>query len=85
MNKHTYGVLAVVVTSVLLSIAYAARADDAPPADDKTKWHGDVALGLSVTQGNSKTLTTHGSATATRLLPVDEFRLGVDGTYGLDQ
>lgn len=84
MNKHTYGVLAAVVTSVLLSGACVARADEAPPADDKTKWHGDVALGLSVTQGNSKTLTSHGSAAATKLLPVDEFRLGVDGTYGLD-
>jgi putative salt-induced outer membrane protein YdiY len=77
--------LAAIVTSVLLSDACVAKAGDAPPAEDKTKWHGDVALGLSVTQGNSKTLTSHGSAAATKLLPVDEFRLGVDGTYGLDQ
>jgi putative salt-induced outer membrane protein YdiY len=56
------------------------------PADDtsKTAWHGDLALGLEVTQGNSKTLTSHGSATATKLLPADEFRFGVDGAYSLD-
>ena len=64
----------------------SARAQTQAAADDKTKtaWHGDVALGLSVTQGNSKTLTSHGSATATKLMPADEFRLGVEGAYGLD-
>jgi putative salt-induced outer membrane protein YdiY len=51
---------------------------------NKTQWHGEAALGLSVTQGNSKTLTGHGSASATKLLTTDEFRLGADGAYGLN-
>ena len=62
----------------------SATAQTAKTNDTKTAWHGDVALGLSVTQGNSKTMTSHGSATAVKLLTDDEFRLGIDGTYSLD-
>jgi len=78
--------LGLVVACGCLCGATLTRAQATAPADDKSKtaWHGDVALGLSVTQGNSKTLTSHGSATATKLLSADEFRLGVEGAYGLD-
>jgi putative salt-induced outer membrane protein YdiY len=80
--------LAAVVAYGCLAQANAvnAQAQAQAPADNKSKtaWHGDLALGLSVTQGNSKTLTSHGSASATKLLTADEFRLGVEGTYGLN-
>ncbi len=90
---HTSGLLhRWLAVAVLMSVfLWRANAADAPaaapaatPAEDKTAWHGDVALGLSVTQGNSKTLTTHGSATANKLLKSDEFRFNADFSYGLN-
>jgi len=70
----------------ILSASDAARAQTQVSTNDtaKTAWHGDLALGLAVTQGNSKTLMGNGSATATKLMAADELRLGVDGTYGLN-
>ena len=88
--------LAVVLTYGLfrgVNSAYAADAAVAAPADpaaaaaaekEKQAWHGDLSLGFSMTRGNSKTLTLNGAVTASKLLPRDEFRLGLDGAYGLN-
>ena len=87
MSKQRDVVLAVVVTGVLFFVGTASRADEAaPPSDpDVVKdWSGSVALGLSLTQGNSKTMTATGAAGAEKLWRTDEFRLGVDGEYGLN-
>jgi putative salt-induced outer membrane protein YdiY len=70
-----------------------AKADSAPavtppPAaadsDVVKDWGGNVALGLAVTQGNSKTLTTSGALGIEKLWKTDEWRAGVDGQYGVN-
>jgi putative salt-induced outer membrane protein YdiY len=52
--------------------------------DDKEAWHGSIALGLSLTRGNSSTFNEHASAGAEKLLKADEIRLGIDQTYGIN-
>ena len=80
--RKMIGSIAVVVMASTLLTRSTAAADASP--DSKTAWHGDFAAGLSITRGNSQTLTLNGSATATKLLPQDEYRLGINGAYGLN-
>ena len=74
----------------VLSCAVIGRADNAPPASVSTNsdvvkdWNGSVALGLAVTQGNSKTLTANGAFDISKLWKRDEWRLGADGQYGVN-
>ena len=88
----TYSTVTLVVAGLLTGIV-AGRADNVPrasapsaPADtDVVKdWHGSVALGLSVTQGNSKTLTSNGAWELAKLWKTDEWRFGADGQYGVN-
>ena len=79
--RKMIGRIAVVVVASTLLARAASAADGA--ADPKTAWHGDFAAGLSITRGNSQNLTLNGSASATKLLPQDEYRLGINGAYGL--
>ena len=79
-SKTVGGIVAIlIVTSAFLVRTVSAQA----PADDKMAWHGDFNAGLSLTRGNSQTLTLNGGASATKLLPSDEFRFGINGAYGL--
>ncbi len=86
-------VAGVVACLLLLGVAIVTNADDVPlvtasaaPADsDVVKdWHGSIALGLAVTQGNSKTLTANGAFDVEKLWKRDEWRSGADGQYGVN-
>ena len=84
-------ILVVSVLAALLTGAFTCRADDAPaatppPADkDVVKdWNGSVALGLSMTKGNSKTLTANGAFDISKLWKSDEWHFGADGQYGIN-
>src|SRR5437899_11285862 len=87
MRILSYSVIAFLVLSV------SGRADEAPPAtppasfvdsDVVKDWSGNIALGLSVTQGNSKTLAANGAFAIEKLWKTDEWRAGVDGQYGVN-
>jgi len=66
-----------VAVGLLALAATAVRAEEPAPA-----WHGNLALGLTLTRGNSKTVLVNGSALAEKLMKRDEFRFGADVTYG---
>jgi putative salt-induced outer membrane protein YdiY len=67
-----------------------SRADSTPPSltltntDVVKDWNGSVALGLAITQGNSKTLSVNGAFDIAKLWKNDEWRLGADGQYGVN-
>jgi putative salt-induced outer membrane protein len=91
MNKKI--VVAGFAVCLLLGAASVTKADDVPPAtapsapadsDVVKDWGGNVALGLAVTQGNSKTLTANGAFAIEKLWKTDEWRAGVDGQYGVN-
>ena len=89
MRRVTPSIIIVTIISVL-SCAVTGRADNEPPAsvsansDVVKDWNGSIALGLAVTQGNSKTLTANGAFDIAKLWKRDEWRLGADGQYGLN-
>ena len=82
----------IVISAIIsvLSCAVTGRADNAPPAsasadsDVVKDWNGSVALGLAVTQGNSKTLVANGAFDISKLWKRDEWRAGADGQYGVN-
>src|SRR5467141_415632 len=91
MNKKI--VVAGFAVCLMLGAARVTKADDVPPAtappapadrDVVKDWGGNVALGLAVTQGNSKTLTANGAILTEKLWKTDEWRAGVEGQYGVN-
>jgi putative salt-induced outer membrane protein YdiY len=82
--------MAILVITGFLACMAVGRADDVPPAsppadsDVVKDWHGSIALGLSVTQGNSKTLTGNGAFNLAKLWKTDEWSFGADGQYGVN-
>jgi putative salt-induced outer membrane protein YdiY len=54
-----------------------------PPPKKKT-WEGSIALGLTITRGNSKTTLFSGTALADKKWDKNELDLGADGVYGDD-
>ena len=66
------------ITAALLLAPIAGRAE--VPA--LKGWQCSVALGLTLTRGNSRTLSANGAVLAENLLKHDEFRLGGDLSYG---
>ncbi|HUI05478.1 MAG TPA: DUF481 domain-containing protein [Verrucomicrobiae bacterium] len=90
MHRIKLYIAATFVVTGLLAGVVTGRADgvpaaSAPPDSDVVKdWHGSIALGLSVTQGNSKTLTGNGAFDLAKFWKMDEWRLGADGQYGVN-
>jgi putative salt-induced outer membrane protein YdiY len=66
-----------VVTSVL-----PVRADDAVASTNKPHWESVVALGFTLTRGNSETLLATLTAGTRKKWDRDEIAMGGDGTYG---
>ena len=84
---------ATLVITGLLACVVTGRADNVPPAsapsapadtDVVKDWNGSIALGLAVTQGNSKTLMSNGAFDVAKLWKTDEWRFGADGQYGVN-
>lgn len=79
-------IIAVVVLGGLWALT--GRADDAPPAfvdsDIVKDWNGNIALGLNIAKGNSDTLLFNAGATVEKLWKMDEWHLGADGAYGIN-
>ena len=84
MNSRT--IVGGAVASLLMSAGLIVAADATPAANgDVVKdWGGSVALGLQLTQGNSKELTTSGALALEKLWKTDEWRFGADGAYGVN-
>ena len=86
---HTHLAVIFAIAALLACLA-TGHANNVPPAaapadsDVVKDWSGSIALGLSVTQGNSKTLTSNGALELEKLWKMDEWRFGADGQYGVD-
>jgi putative salt-induced outer membrane protein YdiY len=71
--------LALVAISLAPTVAYAAAAVEEPK---KSLWEHSIALGLTVTKGNSDTVTANANWLSLKKWDKNELRLGADGTYG---
>jgi putative salt-induced outer membrane protein YdiY len=67
------------VVLAMLAVSSVGRADDAKP--DKG-WDRSVALGVTVTSGNTDSTMFNGGVQAQRAWEKDEWRLGAEGAYG---
>ena len=67
------------LAAALAGLSPATHAQDA----DKTKWHGNIALGMTLAKGNSETFQLNAAALAEKLLARDEFRLGASVTHAI--
>ena len=69
-------------TFALLAVTtLTAQAADAPTTD----WERSAAVGLTLTRGNSETMTATANVLGQRKWDVHELRLGADATYGETQ
>jgi putative salt-induced outer membrane protein YdiY len=68
--------IAVVTLSVLVAGHASVQAGEEKP------WDRNIALGLSVSSGNSDSILFNGAIKGDKLWPNDELHLGVDGAYG---
>jgi putative salt-induced outer membrane protein len=55
---------------------------NAPPPKPKPKWESTLNASLTLTRGNSDTMTASGAATTQKKWDQNELKLGMDGTYG---
>lgn len=62
--------------------AYGQASDAGAPTQPPKQWDISAAAGLSLTSGNSDTLTVNANATATRKWDKNELNLGADLNYG---
>src|SRR5215471_4695171 len=74
---------ALLATSVVSAFSEAAVQTNAPPK--KNPWDASATLGLTLTEGNSKTLLASGQIAANKKWgdkSENELNLGADGVYG---
>jgi putative salt-induced outer membrane protein YdiY len=62
--------------------AEKAGAKPAPPAPPKNPWSGSMAVGVTITRGNSSTTLATFSGQGDRKTKEDEVLLGLDAAYG---
>jgi len=72
---------------VLAAVAASAQtpATTTPEPEKKPKWESSAGLGLTLTEGNSRTLQINGSIQTAKKWDRNEINLGADGTYGEDR
>jgi len=80
IKAYTLGSLIVCAAAVA---AYGQAATDAgAPTQPPKLWDASAAVGLTLTKGNSDTLTVNGNVQASRKWAQNELNLGADLTYG---
>ena len=84
MNKHIPGLI--LLASIGATCASNADSQTAPPAEPPPppRWDSAVAVGLTLTSGNSDTLLFTGGTKTEKKMPKDQFAFGIDGAYGED-
>jgi putative salt-induced outer membrane protein YdiY len=90
MKKHTPFLALIASMCVGAFSVHAQAADAAKPAaaiqapapPPKAPWESTLTAGLTLTRGNSETMTAAGAATTGRKWNQNELKLGIDGTYG---
>jgi putative salt-induced outer membrane protein len=80
MKKH------ILIAWVMAVLALSGSAVDTPPnaiaSTKQAAWESSIAVGFSLTKGNSDTLLTTAAFKTSRKAGVNEYMFGVDGSYG---
>jgi putative salt-induced outer membrane protein len=82
MKKH---IQLLAVLSLVAAGAFSVHAQietNVPPAKPKPKWESALTASLTLTRGNSETMTASGAASTQKKWDSNELKLGIDGTYG---
>ena len=81
--KIAHQSVAAIIAALAISGAFSGFAQTAAPeAEKKPTWETTAGIGITVTKGNSDTITGTGNVLAQRKWPHAELRLGGDATYG---
>jgi len=81
MNRQTICILAACVSAIHVLAQTATNTTTVTPPKPPP-WDASVALGLTLTRGNSRTVLFTGNAQAARKWNQNELNLGLDGVYG---
>jgi putative salt-induced outer membrane protein YdiY len=82
MKKLLFRLMPVLLLApVVISIPAQAQTN-APAVEKKPKWESSVALGFTLTRGNSETMLATVTAGTRKRWTNDEVNLGADATYG---
>lgn len=83
-ETHPYAIWAVIAGVLTGAVgSSAAEAQDSAVAEPKkTGWESSAAAGLTLTSGNSDTLTATANILSQKRWDQNEMSLGADGTYG---
>jgi len=80
MKKH------ILIASVMAVLALSGSAVDTPPhamvSTNQPAWESSIAVGFSLTKGNSDTLLTTAAFKTSKKAVENEYMFGVDGSYG---
>jgi putative salt-induced outer membrane protein YdiY len=77
-------ILTIGFSAMLVVASGTAWAQTTAVTTNQPQWHGDGAFGLALARGNANTFLMNGSATADRAWGPNDFKLGADGQYGLN-
>ncbi|HPC59573.1 MAG TPA: DUF481 domain-containing protein [Verrucomicrobiota bacterium] len=70
---------------MVLGLGASAFGQGAPEEQKKSTWESSAALGLTLTEGNSRTLQINGQVQSMKKWDQNEINLGASGTYGKDR
>ncbi len=70
---------------MVLGLGASAFGQGAPEEQKKSTWESSAALGLTLTEGNSRTLQINGQVQSMKKWDQNELNLGASGTYGKDR
>jgi putative salt-induced outer membrane protein YdiY len=74
-----------IIGMMALGLGLAAFGQAATEEKKKSTWDSSAALGLTLTEGNSRTLQINGQIQSNKKWDQNEINLGADGTYGKDR
>lgn len=76
----------ILIVGVLTVLAVSGRAGDTPPnatvSTNQPAWESSIAMGFSLTKGNSDTLLTTAAFKTSKKIQENEYMFGMDGSYG---
>jgi putative salt-induced outer membrane protein YdiY len=82
MKKLLFRLVPVLLLAPVVIAIQAQAQTNAPALEKKPKWESTVALGFTLTRGNSETMLATVTAGTRKKWTNDELSFGVDGTYG---
>lgn len=82
LKKQIMTAVALCVGTAVYAQTPAPAASTPPAPEKKSTWESSAGLGLTLTEGNSSTLSISGNILSSKKWDKNEINLGADGTYG---